>query len=81
LLDDSAAALSELVKDLAERLHLQSRKFLLARTGGMLGRSTYFDERLDNHLRKAAPFGQSGALQLSPAEAAAHLALRLLPSP
>ncbi len=81
LLDDSAAALAELVRDLAERLNLQSRKFLLARTGGMLGRSQYFDERLDNYLRKAAPFGQFGALQMSPAEAAAHLALRLLPSP
>lgn len=81
LLDDSAAALAEVVKDLAERLHLQSRKFLLARTGGMLGRSQYFDERLDSYLRKAAPFGQFGALQLSPAEAAAHLALRLLPAP
>ena len=81
LLDDSATALADLVKDLAERMQLQSRRFLLARTGGMLGRSQYFDERLDNFLRKAAPFGQFGALQLSPAEAAAHLALRLRPSP
>ncbi|HEV3420932.1 MAG TPA: BadF/BadG/BcrA/BcrD ATPase family protein [Candidatus Acidoferrum sp.] len=79
LLDDCAAALAELVSDLAGRLQLQSQNFLLASTGGMLGRSAGFDECLDVHLRKAAPRAQFSALQLSPAEAAAHLALQLLP--
>jgi glucosamine kinase len=79
LLDDCASALAELIGDLAERLQLQSQEFLLARTGGMLGRSPYFDERLDLYLRKAAPFAQFSALRLTPAEAAAHLALQLLP--
>lgn len=79
LIDDCAAALAGLVKDLAERLDMRSQKFLLAKTGGMLGRSTYFDERLDAALRMAAPLAQFGDLQLSPAEAAAHRALRLLP--
>ena len=81
LLDDCATALAGLVRDLAERLHLQSEKFLLARTGGMLGRSKFLDQRLDSYLREAAPFGQFGALRMTPAEAAAHLALRLLRSP
>jgi N-acetylglucosamine kinase len=79
LLDDCAVALAEQVKDLAERLQLQSQKFLLAKAGGMLGRSAYFDERLDYYLRKAVPLGVHGELQLSPAEAAARMALRLLP--
>jgi N-acetylglucosamine kinase-like BadF-type ATPase len=79
LLDDCAAALAELVGDLTERLQLQSQRFLLAKTGGMLGRSAWFDERLDRYLHKAAPHAQFSDLQLSPAEAAAHLALRLLP--
>jgi N-acetylglucosamine kinase-like BadF-type ATPase len=79
LLDDCAAALADLVSDLAERLQLQSQKFRLAKTGGMLGRSTYFGERLDLYLRKAAPHAQVSDLHLSPAEAAAHLALQLLP--
>lgn len=79
LLDDCAAALAELVGDLAERLQLQSQDFLLAKTGGMLGRSAWFDERLAHYLRKAAPHARFSDLQLSPAEAAAHLALRLLP--
>jgi N-acetylglucosamine kinase-like BadF-type ATPase len=79
LLENCAAALTELVGDLAERLELQSQGFLLAKTGGMLGRSAWFDERLTYYLRKAAPHAQFSDLQLSPAEAAAHLALRLLP--
>jgi N-acetylglucosamine kinase-like BadF-type ATPase len=78
LLDDCAAALAELGSDLAERLQLQSQEFRLAKTGGMLGRSAYFDERLDCHLRKAAPVAKYSDLQLSPAEAAAHLALQVL---
>jgi N-acetylglucosamine kinase-like BadF-type ATPase len=80
LVDDCAAALAELAGDLAERLHLHSQNFLLATTGGMLGRSTWFDERLAHYLRKAAPVAQLSELQLSPAEAAAHLALKLLPA-
>jgi N-acetylglucosamine kinase-like BadF-type ATPase len=79
LLENCAAALAELVGDLAERLQLQSQQFLLAKTGGMLCRSAWFDERLDRYLRKAAPHAQFSDLQFSPAEAAAHLALRLLP--
>jgi len=79
LLDDCASALAELVGDLSERLQLQSQNFRLAITGGMLGRSAYFDERLDLHLHRAAPQAEFSALHLSPAEAAAHLALQLLP--
>jgi N-acetylglucosamine kinase-like BadF-type ATPase len=79
LIENCAAALAGLVEDLAHRLDLHSQKFLLAKTGGMLGRSAFFDQRLDAALRRAVPLAQFGALQLSPAEAAAHLALRLLP--
>jgi len=77
LLEQSAAALAGLVEDLACRLQLQSQKFLLARTGGMLGRSAYFDQRLDQHLRGAVPFAEFAELKMTPAEAAAHLALQL----
>lgn len=79
LVDDCAAALAGLVGDLAERLQLHSQNFLLATTGGMLGRCTWFDERLNHYLRQAAPGARLSELQLSPAEAAAHLALKLLP--
>jgi len=79
LLEDCAAALAELVNDLIERLQLRSQKFLLAKTGGMLGRSARFDGRLEYFLRKAAPGAEFSALRLTPAEAAAYLALQLLP--
>ncbi len=79
LIEDCVTALAGLVRDLSERLQLQSQKFLLAKTGGMVGRSGYFDRCLDEQVRKAVPYAQLGALQLNPAEAAAHLALRLLP--
>ena len=78
VLDECAAALAALVQDLAERLRLQSEKVLLAKSGGMLGRSAYFDQRVDEQLRKALPFAQFGVLQMTPAEAAARMALRLL---
>ena len=77
LVEECATALSSLVQDLAERLQLQSEKFLLAKTGGMVGRSKYFDERLDERLRKALPLAQFTELKMSPAEAAARLALQL----
>ncbi len=67
-----------MVKDLTERLGLDSQKFLLMKTGGMTGRSAYFDGQIDEHLRAAAPGAVFGELAMSPAEAAARLALRLL---
>jgi len=76
----AAADLASLVKDLVERLGLDSRGFLLVKTGGMIGRSAYFDEQIDKHLRVAAPGALFGDLAVSPAEAAARLALRLLPA-
>jgi N-acetylglucosamine kinase len=78
VLHECAAALGELVSDLAERLRLQSEEVSLAKSGGMLGRSAFFDQWVDEQLRKAVPFAQFGALQMTPAEAAARMALRLL---
>jgi hypothetical protein len=69
-----------LVKDLMVRLGLDSQKFLLVKTGGMTGRSACFDEQIDERLRAAAPGAVFGELAMSPAEAAARLALRLLPA-
>ncbi len=77
LLNESAATLAELVKDLAERLKIDSQRFFLAKSGGMLGRSKYFDERLEQQLRGAVPFAEFVELTMSPAEAAANLALEL----
>ena len=80
LLYNAAEDLAGLVKDLIERLQFKSQKFLLVKTGGMLGRSAYLDQQVDYCLHATAPEAVFGALAVSPAEAAARLALRLLPA-
>jgi N-acetylglucosamine kinase-like BadF-type ATPase len=81
LLEDAAEELAGLVADLLGRLQLKSEKFLLIKSGGMVGRSDYFDKLLDERLRLAAPHAEFGALVMSGAEAAARVAVRLLAAP
>ena len=78
LLQIAAQELGGLVNDLVERLQLRNERFLLFKSGGMLGSSSYFDQQIDERLREAAPHAQFGALAMTPGEAAAHIALRLL---
>jgi glucosamine kinase len=81
LLLRSARRLAALVADLVERLHLKSQKFLLLKSGGMVGRSAYFDAMVDEQLKLAAPHAQFGTLEMTAAEAAAAMALRLIDEP
>ena len=78
ILQDAAAELARLVADLVERLELKTQKFLLVKSGGMVGRSAFFDRSVDERLRLAAPQAEFGALAMTPAEAAACVALRLV---
>src|SRR5580692_8182674 len=78
ILRAAAFDLASLVENLAERLHLRGTPFLLAKTGGMMGRSTFLEAQLDERLRGSFPKAEIGSLRISPAEAAARLALRLL---
>jgi glucosamine kinase len=78
LLQIAAAELGSLVRDLVDRLQLGNQKYLLVKSGGMLCRSAYFDQLIDQRLREAAPNAQFGTLAISPGEAAARIALRLL---
>lgn len=78
LLQEAAAALAALVADLVERLQLKSQKFLLVKSGGMVGRSSYFDQLMDERLRLAAPHAEFGELAMTAAEAAATMALRMI---
>src|SRR5712692_8361329 len=77
-LRDAIRELIELVKDLAKRLGLQETRFNLAKVGGMMGRSAFFDAQLDDSLRAAFPRAKLGPLPILPAEMAGRLALRLL---
>lgn len=81
LLQIAAAELGWLVNDLVERLQLQKKEFLLVKSGGMFGCSSYFDQQIDRRLREAAPQAQFGLLAVTPGEAAARIALRLLSLP
>jgi N-acetylglucosamine kinase-like BadF-type ATPase len=77
-LEHAARELAGLVGDLVERLELKEQKFLLVKSGGMVGRSEYFDRLLDQRLKAAAPHAEFGELAVSAAEAAARLALLMM---
>lgn len=81
LLQTAALELASLVSDLVEQLQFKNRRFLLVKSGGMIGPSPYLDKELDARLRMVAPQAKFAALLLSPAEAAARLALRSLAQP
>jgi N-acetylglucosamine kinase-like BadF-type ATPase len=78
ILRAAAFDLASLAENLAERLKLRGMPFLLAKTGGMIGRSKFLESQLDERLRGSFPKAEIGFLRVSPAEAAARLALRLL---
>jgi predicted GTPase len=59
-------------------MSLREQKFLLVKTGGMVQRSKFFDQQLNQKLREAAPQAEFGALSMTVAEAAARIALRVL---
>ena len=71
ILVNAAREASLLVADVANRLHLRETEFLLAKIGGTIGRSRFFDAQIDAALKQAAPGAQIGKLRISPAEAAA----------
>jgi N-acetylglucosamine kinase-like BadF-type ATPase len=77
ILRTAANDLAAMVKTLADDLQLQQVPFRLAKTGGMIGHCAFFDNELDSRLREAAPTANIGLLPISPAHAAALLALEL----
>jgi N-acetylglucosamine kinase-like BadF-type ATPase len=77
LLFEAARKLSLLVSTLVQKLGLEASPFALGKTGGMIGRSSFFDATLDRQLLLSAPSANLTQLPLPPAEAAAHLALDL----
>ncbi|MGB8343199.1 MAG: BadF/BadG/BcrA/BcrD ATPase family protein, partial [Chthoniobacterales bacterium] len=80
ILRAAAFDLAMLAENLALRLQLRGTPFFLAKTGGMMGRCIFFEAQLDERLRASFPQTEIGGLRVSPAEAAARLALRLLTS-
>jgi N-acetylglucosamine kinase-like BadF-type ATPase len=70
----AARDLATLVAAVADHLGTPGEDLRIAKTGGALGRSVFFDAQVDAALKKALPHAQIGGLRMSPAEAAARAA-------
>ena len=71
ILRKAAREVAGLVVEVEKKLGLGEREFLLAKIGGTVGRSRFFDAEVDAALQDAVPNGRIGKLRISPAEAAA----------
>lgn len=74
ILRQAAGEVTLLVAEVAEELQLGEKEFLLAKIGGTVGRSAYFDAQIEAGLQMVAPKATIGKLRISPAEAAALMA-------
>ncbi|MGH9745474.1 MAG: N-acetylglucosamine kinase [Candidatus Acidiferrales bacterium] len=77
ILLNAAEALSELVTSVVSRLKMTDREISIAKAGGTVGRSKFFDAAIDEGLTRVAPRARLIPLEMKPAEAAAQLAIRL----
>jgi len=74
ILQEAARELAALVKAVANHAGLEGENVAIAKTGGTVGRSGFYDAQVDEALRRVLPHAKIGELQMSPAEAAAHAA-------
>jgi len=74
ILREAARELSALAASVAGQIGVADQPLSLVKTGGMIGRSVFFDAQLDAALKLAIPLARLGALRISPAEAAARAA-------
>ncbi len=77
MLREAAENLAGFVAGVQEELKLNGAGYLLGKTGGMIGKSKYFDEALDVELRRVAPQATLQILTTPLAEVAARRALNL----
>jgi N-acetylglucosamine kinase-like BadF-type ATPase len=77
ILSAAAASLAELAASVAKELGWLHREVPVAKVGGAYGRSKYFDAAVDADLKKLIPRVHKVAAQISPAEAAVRMAVRL----
>jgi N-acetylglucosamine kinase-like BadF-type ATPase len=74
ILQKAARQLAGLVKIVADHAGLGRENVAIAKTGGTVGRSTFYDAQMDEALKRAVPHARIGGLQMSSAEAAARAA-------
>jgi glucosamine kinase len=76
ILAAAAASLASLVDSVANELGWRDRNFSIAKVGGVFGRSVFFDAAVESQLKKARPRARWVPVEISPAEAAARMAVR-----
>lgn len=81
ILANAAGELAQLLRNVVDRLQLRGHSFFLAKTGGVFGRSRYFDETFDKAAHELAPKARIGPLPKSIAEFAASACVNCLDSP
>ena len=74
ILIHAVGELSSLVNTVAEHSGLVGENTMIVKTGGMVGRSAFFDGQLDEALRRVLPQAKIERLRMAPAEAAARAA-------
>ena len=79
ILRTAAYTLAALATSLAERLEIAHDSFQLVKMGGMMNRSKYFDAQLQERLRVTLPSAKAATLEIPLDEAAAYMALQMLP--
>jgi N-acetylglucosamine kinase-like BadF-type ATPase len=77
ILTAAAESLAELAASVIRKLDMQDRDIVIAKSGGTIGRSQFFDAAIDTDLARLAPRSKIVALQRKPAEAAARMAIQL----
>jgi N-acetylglucosamine kinase-like BadF-type ATPase len=81
LLQSAAEDLSQLLAPVIETLGLGEQPFFLAKTGGVFGRSPFFDEPFDSLAARIAPKARLGPLPEPIADFAARVAIDCLDRP
>lgn len=76
ILTAAAGSLAGLALAVAKELGWQERSFDIAKTGGVYGRSKFFDAAIEAEVEKVLPQAHLISVKTSPAEAAVEMALR-----
>ena len=77
LLLSAAQKLAALALRLAHALNFAAQEFPIAKTGGTIGRSSFFDRSIDDALRAVLPQAKMISFTVAPSEVAAWIALQL----
>jgi glucosamine kinase len=77
ILAGAAVLLVDLAASVASELGWRDREIPVAKVGGVYGRSKYFDAAIEAELKKQIPSVRNVPVEISPAEAAVRMAIRL----